>query len=657
MGNKRGTTSAPRAAKRKATPAAPKQDASRDPPGETFVVTRLAPPVRRPLRAYAFDPSRGRQLGNQMKLDVRYRKLHPGPVTVDHDPDAIAVIDYDATRGTYYTPVDLEDRWILVRNGLEPTESDPRFHQQMVYAVASETIEHFEAALGRRIHWRRAERSGSERGWLADDIVTLNLYPHAMRARNAFYCPEAHGILFGYFAAEQDDPGRNLPGQPIFTCLSHDIVVHEVTHAIVDGLRAHFIEQTNVDVAAFHEAFADLAALFRHFSHREVLLDTLQRTGGKLYSYQLRPDATSDAGATPAGIRGVNPVAIAAQIKESNPLIDLAQQFGEATGLRGGLRKALGFPATPDALKQTIEPHQRGSILVAAVFDAYFSVYVRRTADLYRIFRAGGGSDDPIDLPAPLANQLADVATRTAEEFFAMCVRALDYCPPVDITFGEFLRALITSEVDRSATDPDGIRDALMQAFRLRGIYPDGARFFSEDALCWNHGADLGLPLLTNLTHIGDPNGLTPGEAEGIRAALTVYVDQPEVKARLGLSTDIPFSVPSFHPVFRLLDDGSLHQMLVAEVVQTTEIPYDDHAPAMGAFTFRAGATLLIQPRRTTDEPGRAEVRWVITKPMLGAEADRRRERQQAFAQRIGLVDGGEAGRFRINFALVHGGL
>ncbi len=52
-----------------------------------------------------------------------------------------------------------------------------------------------------------------------------------------------------------------------------------MTHAIVDGIRGYFLEQTNVDVAAFHEAFADLAALFRHFSHGEALEDTLQRTG------------------------------------------------------------------------------------------------------------------------------------------------------------------------------------------------------------------------------------------------------------------------------------------------------------------------------------------------------------------------------------------
>src|SRR5262245_7758335 len=44
--------------------------------------------------------------------------------------------------------------------------------------------------------------------------------------------------------------GSNLPGGCIFTCLYHDIIAHEVTHAIVHRLRPHFLEATNEDVRA-----------------------------------------------------------------------------------------------------------------------------------------------------------------------------------------------------------------------------------------------------------------------------------------------------------------------------------------------------------------------------------------------------------------------
>lgn len=634
-------------------------------------------PDVRPLRAYAFDPSQGRALGNEMSIAVRNHPLEPGPVMIPQgEHDGLAVVDYDATRDVYYAPVNLDDPYLLMQGGLAPSESNPHFHQQMVYAVARETIEHFEVALGRRIHWRRAERApGDPPGWRKDDIVVLHLFPHAMRAANAFYCPDAHGILFGYFSADRDDPGRNIPGQAVFTCLSHDIVVHETTHAIVDGMRGYFLEQSNVDVPAFHEAFADLAALFRHYSHEEVLLDTLQRTGGRLYAYQLRPDATTDTldapvrnGKTPSssattsgtGAGAPQPL-FSGQVSAPNPLVELAQQFGEASGLRRGLRSALGTPPNPDPLKHETEPHARGSILVAAVFDAFFTTYVKRTSDLFRIFRAGGGSADPVDLPMPLAHQLARVASDTAEEFFERCVRAIDYCPPVDITFGDFLRALVTADMDSGSADPEGIRDTFMQAFRMRGILPDTARFFSEGALCWPTGEALGLPDIKDVP-VGDANAFTRVHLNEAVAALQKYTDDSEVRRILGLEPGRDVSVPSFHPVFRQQDDGTIRSDMVAEVVQTRSVPLEapddgkaraSHAPT---FPFRSGATLILTHARDPNDRGRTFVRYAICKPGSGPEGARRLERQRSYAERSGLAQAPGKNGLRVNFGLVHGG-
>src|SRR5689334_1423286 len=146
---------------------------------------KIPEPATRNLRVYALDPSAGNFVGNAMTMKIRWEKnLKPGPVG-----RRFAVIDYDGANRWYYPPVDLNDYRILARNGLDPSESDPRFHQQMVYAVASETVEKFEAALGRTIHWHRAERRiGMEKDAnRADDIWVLKLYPHAMVQANAFY--------------------------------------------------------------------------------------------------------------------------------------------------------------------------------------------------------------------------------------------------------------------------------------------------------------------------------------------------------------------------------------------------------------------------------------------------------------------------------------
>ena len=72
-----------------------------------------------------------------------------------------------------------------------------------------------------------------------------------------------------------------------------------------------------------------------------------------------------------------------------------------------------------------------------------------------------------------------------------MCIRALDYCPPVDITFGEYLRALITADADLVPDDDRGYRVAMIGAgkigsalvqyrgFRQRGF--DVAAIFDVD--------------------------------------------------------------------------------------------------------------------------------------------------------------------------------
>ena len=95
-------------------------------------------PETRPLKCYAFDPSLGKFFGNEMTLEVKYEHLLPGPIG-----ERVAVIDYDGENKRFYKPIDLENPSLLIRSGLSPSESDPRFHQQMVYAVASETIQNF----------------------------------------------------------------------------------------------------------------------------------------------------------------------------------------------------------------------------------------------------------------------------------------------------------------------------------------------------------------------------------------------------------------------------------------------------------------------------------------------------------------------------------
>jgi hypothetical protein len=179
----------------------------------------------------------------------------------------------------------------------------------------------------------------------------------------------------------------------------------------------------------------------------------------------------------------------------------LAQQFGQATGRYGGLREAIGHtdatgkwvPLTPDpsAYDTIDEPHARGALLVAAVFDAYLAIYRARVSDLIRLATGGSGVIPAGALPPDLVSRLTAEAAKTARHILNICIRALDYCPPVDLTFSDYLRGLITADVDLVNDDDWHYRVAIIEAFRRRGIYPRELRTVSEKSLCWPNGDDL----------------------------------------------------------------------------------------------------------------------------------------------------------------------
>ena len=62
-------------------------------------------------------------------------------------------------------------------------------------------------------------------------------------------------------------------------------------------------------------------------------------------------------------------------------------------------------------------------------------------ADLRRIATKGTGILPEGDIHPDLAKRFADEAVKAAGRVLTICIRAIDYLPPVDITFGDYLRA------------------------------------------------------------------------------------------------------------------------------------------------------------------------------------------------------------------------
>jgi hypothetical protein len=97
-----------------------------------------------------------RDTRTKITVETRNEPLRPGP-----SGPRISVVDYDATRGCFYTPVDLDDPAVLMQGGIDHSEGDPRFHQQMVYAVASQILGIFDRALGRPVLRQNLGRQAS----------------------------------------------------------------------------------------------------------------------------------------------------------------------------------------------------------------------------------------------------------------------------------------------------------------------------------------------------------------------------------------------------------------------------------------------------------------------------------------------------------------
>ncbi|MFN8058043.1 MAG: hypothetical protein U0Q12_12835 [Vicinamibacterales bacterium] len=549
---------------------------------------RPGDPGARPLRIYTLDPSTARVDAPIATVDVPWEPLDPGP--------AGTLFVIDPTDGDDINAgVDLDDPRILIRGGLEPSVSDHRFHQQMVYAVCARVYEQFQQALGRLIAW------GFD---TSDGLGRLRVRPHAPECRaNAVYQKELGQISFGYFPGPADGAGRIAPGGRVFTCLSHDIVAHELTHALLDGLRSRFNVPTGGDVLGFHEGFADLVAVFQHLRYGGVVTAQLRAFEGRLESATL--------------------------------VASLAQQFGEA--VQG---HALRCAVTTDVqrYRPDMEAHEKGSVLLSAVFAAFLAIYRRKAEPLVGLAARLPSGRLPEDLVSLLAAKAGDVAG----QFLNLCIRAVDYCPPVDLHLGEYLRALVTADRELVPDDRWGYRDALIGAFAERGIYPPGVNQLTEDELCWRAPTRFIEPIadlhFSQLRFAGDPS-LPVDEEEAVRQAeaLWRFVTRAHVAEEFGLAPPgaevEPCCVESIRTSRRIGPDGHVVFDLVAEVTQRRHVV----DPVTGARAkFFGGCTVIIGPE--------GETRFIVSKNVNNRE---RLERQLTHQRESGLWEVVE-GRYRM---------
>jgi hypothetical protein len=388
----------------------------------------LAPDETMMLRIIAQDPSirvHGRIL--TADVEVPAEQVQRGPWG-----HRVQVVDYDASRRMFYKPLeyrrDREGRVVDPFATAIDSEllTNPGFHQQNVYAIVMRTLAAFERALGRRLAW----------GFGAHQ---LKVVPHSFEDANAFYSEEDYGLFFGSFATAN---GR------VFTCLSHDVVVHETAHALLDGLRQRFTDPSSPDQAAFHEGFADMVALLSVLQLPEVVSELLARAGRVRSKARVPREFLKNE-------RFVR-----------DTLFGLAEELGASLYQIPGraLRASYASRSNPRAYADPRfeEPHVRGELLVAVMLRAFVEVWQVRVEPL------GVGGRGPLD-----RDRVVEEGASAAKHLLNIAIRALDYTPPVHLTFRDYLSAVLTA--DREVQPDDRkyeYRRRLRESFAGWGILP-----------------------------------------------------------------------------------------------------------------------------------------------------------------------------------------
>lgn len=216
----------------------------------------------------------------------------------------------------------------------------------------------------------------------------LILVPHAGYGENAFYDRRSKSLQFYYFGDEK---------APVFTCLSHDVVAHETGHALLDGIRPLYFEYSSVQTAGFHEFVGDLTALLLILRRNEV--------------------------------RNLIALDTDADLRKDVIIASLAEQFGVEINGSEALRNA-HEKVTLNQILKAEGPHFASRALTTAMFEIMV-----RVANLYRT----GATDDGQAKERTASQALA----YTADRFPRLALRPIDLCPPMDINFLDYARAVL----------------------------------------------------------------------------------------------------------------------------------------------------------------------------------------------------------------------
>jgi len=351
--------------------------------------------VQIPFDAYLQDPLVAKEdpmFGFDENIYIQWEPgLADGPTSA-----RFAVVDYNADTESIIPPaIWASDKQKFIKDGqiLDQKNASPlQFHQVNVWVTVQRALRFFQegSGLGRTIPW----------GFEGNRLIIL---PHAGFCENAFYDRRSKSLQFYYFGSQNER---------VYTCLSTDVINHEFGHAILDGIRPHYMESNSVQTAAFHEFIGDMTAILILLRNNEFRRKLAIKTKGNL--------------------------------DKADQLAYLAEQFGRTVKDRPYLRNARAKIKMSE-VQNDDRPHYVSQVLTGAMYKILLSL-----SEHYLKER----------------NQTPSQAYWNAiQRMQHTAIQPLDLLPPVDVTFRDYALAVLRYEELTNPKDPYGYFPRMLNVF------------------------------------------------------------------------------------------------------------------------------------------------------------------------------------------------
>ncbi|HSF83880.1 MAG TPA: hypothetical protein VLA49_21805 [Anaerolineales bacterium] len=312
------------------------------------------------------------------------------------------------------------------RQFIETVIKNPHFHQVNVWTIVQRVLEFYEdaQALGRPIPW----------GFDGNRLIVV---PHAGYGENAYYDQTTKSLQFYYFGSDE---------APTYTCLSHDIIAHETGHAVLDGIRPLYNENPSVQTAAFHEYIGDLTAILLALFNKDIRHFIAEQTEGDL--------------------------------KKADVLANVAEQFGQDIYERPYLRSATNeYTLEDNEIKNSMSAHKVSQVMTGAMFSILIGIarsHMAKNLPDPTETSSGNGEAESDDDGAPVKIQRKVTSAQAlwwaAERFRRVALQPLDLCPPCDIQFIDYAKAVIRNDVLTNPVDSEGYRETMLEVFHQRKL-------------------------------------------------------------------------------------------------------------------------------------------------------------------------------------------